>query len=86
MSDRSDRIGKHPRGCHSASPESRLAEPKTRGKGGAVYPSTLVVALGRLCDHKSRMIVYTPFPPVVRGRLPPSTRGLSEWHPRGCTL
>ena len=45
-SDRSDRIGKHPRGCHSASPESRLEEPKTRGKGGAVYPSTLVVALG----------------------------------------
>ena len=45
-SDRSDRIGKHPRGYHSASPESRLAEPKTRGKGGAVFPSTRVVSLG----------------------------------------
>ena len=30
-------------------PESRLAEPKTRGKGGAVYLTTLVVALDRAC-------------------------------------
>ena len=34
----------HPRGCHSASPRSRLAEPKTGGIGDGDYYSTLVVA------------------------------------------
>ena len=30
------------------------------------------------------MVVYTSSPPVVRGLLPPPTRGLAEWHPVGC--
>ena len=58
VSDRSDKVGKHPRGCHSASPVSKLAEPMTRGKGGAVYPSTLVVALGWVCAT-TRVVYYT---------------------------
>ena len=36
----------HPPGCYSDSPRSRLAEPKTGGKGVGFYQSTLVVALG----------------------------------------
>ncbi len=32
---------------------------------------------------KGRGVGVSSFPPVVRGRMPPPTRGLSEWHPVG---
>ena len=57
-----------------------------RVKGG-IYHSTLVVALGWACATTRVVEVRVPrFPPVVRGRLPPPTRGLDEWHPVGCFL
>ena len=82
------RVGRRdgaPEGCHSASPRSRLAEPKTGGlrlpqiprplRSHKTHPS----ATARVDD-----IYRALFPPVVRGRLPPPTRGLAEWHPVGC--
>ena len=42
---------------------------------GRTYPSK--------CDHKGRMVVYTSFPPVFGSTS--LDRGLSEWHPSGCS-
>ena len=65
----------HPQGCHSASPESRLEEPKTRGKGGAVYPSTLVVALGWVVRPQGSYDCVHPFPAGRSGAFAPSDAG-----------
>ena len=85
-------------GCHSASPRSRLAEPKTGGLRGTPYFSTLVVAQAHV-SATARVDYYIAdsFPAGLRGRLPPPTRGpgwssgfaldqgLAEWHPFGCS-
>ena len=85
-------------GCHSASPRSRLAEPKTGGLRGTPYLSTLVVAQAHV-SATARVDYYIAdsFPAGLRGRLPPPTRGpgwssgfaldqgLAEWHPFGCS-
>ncbi len=48
-------------------------------------PTTLVVAQAYVSATARVDYVYRIlFPPVVRGRLPPPTRGLAEWHPDGC--
>ena len=63
-------------GCHSASPRSRLAEPKTGGLRGTPYLSTLVVAQAHV-SATARVDYYIAdsFPAGRSGAFAPSDAG-----------
>ena len=84
-SDRSDAAIVHPKDAIQLAPGRGSQSRRPAGYEAPHISRPLWSHLHRLVRPQGSIIILPiRFPLVVRGRLPPPTRGLAEWHPVGC--